>query len=101
MNGYIKYFEKGGKNIIKNDEVWEKYEGIWDIIKNKPRIKFHSKPIYEKKYLKAKIRELDGDIKTNFLGNGLPKENTYYTCIACITIDSVIKKKKKIIHKFI
>ena len=30
-------------------------------------------------------------IKTNFLGNGTPKENMHYTCIACITIDSVMK----------
>ena len=31
MNGYIKYFENGGKNmsfLIKNSEVWEKYEEI-------------------------------------------------------------------------
>ena len=52
MNGYIKYFENGGKNmsfLIKNDEVWGKYEDIWDVIKNKLGIKFHSKPIYEKK----------------------------------------------------
>ena len=55
----------------------------------------------KKKYLKAKIREFDSDIKINFLSNGLPKENTYYTCIACITIDSVIKINKKIIRKFI
>ena len=34
-------------------------------------------------------------MKTNFLGNGLPKENVYYTCIACVTIDSVIKMNKK------
>ena len=98
MNGYIKYFENDGKNmsfLIKNDEVWEKYEDIWDVIKNKPGIKFHSEPIYEKKYLKAKIREFDGDIKTNFLGNGLPKENIYYACIACIIIDSVMKMNKK------
>ena len=35
-------------------------------------------------------------IKTNFLGDEVPKENKHYTCIACITIDSVkgIKKKK-------
>ena len=79
MNGYIKYFENGGKNmsfLIKNDEVWEKYEDIWDVIKNKLGIKFHSGPIYEKHYLKAKIREFDCDIKTNFLSNGLPKENS-------------------------
>ena len=28
MNGYIKYFENGGKSmsfLIKNDEVWQKY----------------------------------------------------------------------------
>ena len=39
MSGYIKYFEKtGGKNmsfLIEDDEVWEKSEKIWDVIKNK------------------------------------------------------------------
>ena len=53
MNAYIKYFENGGKNIsflIKDNEVWEKYEQIWDVMKNKLSIKFHSKPIYDKKY---------------------------------------------------
>ena len=81
MNGYIKYLEIGGKNmsfLIKNNEVWEKYEEVWNVIKNKLGIKFHSEPIYENKYLKAKAREFDVDIKTNFLSNGLPKENTYY-----------------------
>ena len=48
-----------------------------------------------KKYLKVKVKEFGGNIKTNFLGNGLPKENTNYTCIACITIDSVWKINKK------
>ena len=42
--------------LIKDDKVWEKYEQIWDVIKNKLGIKFHSKPIYEQKYLKAKVR---------------------------------------------
>ena len=56
MNGYIEYFENGWKNmsfLIKNNEVWEKYEDIWDVIKNKQGIKFHSEPIYEKKILKS------------------------------------------------
>ena len=81
--------------LIKNDEVWQKYEDIWEVIKNKQGIKFLSQPIYENKYLKAKVREFNGDIKTNFLGNGLPKENMYYACIACITVDSVLKMNKK------
>ena len=51
MSRRMKYFENGGKNmsfLIKIDEVWEKYEEIWDVIKNKLGIKFHSEPIYEK-----------------------------------------------------
>ena len=98
MSGYIKYFENGGKNMsffIKDDEVWEKYEQIWDLIKNTLGIKFHSKPVYEKTYLKAKLREFDGVIKTNFWGNDMPKQNMHYTCIACITIDSVMKMDKR------
>ena len=34
-------------------------------------------------------------IKTNFLGDEVPKENEHYTCIACITIDSVRRMEKK------
>ena len=64
--------------------------GIWNL-----KIKFHSLPVYDKKYLKTKVREYDGVIKTNFLGNDVPKENMHYTCIACITIDSVMKMEKK------
>ena len=41
------------------------------------------------------VREFDGLIKTNFLGNEVPKENMHYTCIACITIDSVMRMNKK------
>ena len=77
------------------DEVWKKYDKIWDAIKNKLGIKFHSEPVYEYKYLKAKVREFDGVIKTNVLGNDMPKENMHYTCIACITIDSVLTIDKK------
>ena len=40
-------------------------------------------------------------IKTNFLGNNISKENMHYTCIACITIDSLLTTDKKIVHKFI
>ena len=98
MNGYIKYFENGGKNMsfmIKDNNVLNKYNEIRNVIKNKIVIKFHSESIYDQTYIKAKVREFDGAIKTNFLGNGVPKENIYYTCIACISIDSVMRTDKK------
>ena len=104
MSGYINYFENGSKDmsfLIKDDEVWDKYGKIWDVIKDKLGIKFHREPVYEYKYFKAKVREFDGVIKTKFLYNGMPKENMYYSCIAFTTIDSVTNFNKKIIRKFI
>ena len=62
--------------LIKDDEVWDKYDKIWDVIKGKLGIELHSEPVYEYKCLKAKVREFDGVIKTSFLGNDSKK-----TCI--------------------
>ena len=93
-----KIFENGGKNmsfVIKDDYVLDKYNEIWDKIKEKLNIKFHSMPVYDEKYIKAKVREFNGAIKTNFLGDKIPKESMHYTCIACITIDSVMRMEKK------
>ena len=98
MSRYKKYFENGGKNmssLLKMIKCGDKYDKIWDMIKVKLDINFHNEPVYESRYLKAKVREFDGVIKTNFLGNDMPKENMHYTCIACITIDSVLKIDKK------
>ena len=98
MSGSIKYFENGGKNMsfmVKNPNVLDEYNEIWDKIKEKLNIKFHGMPVYDETYIKAKVRKFDGVIKTNFLGDEVPKENIYYTCIACITIDSVMRMEKK------
>ena len=81
--------------IVKDEDIIDKYNEIWDRIKEKLNIKFHSMPVYDQTYIKAKVREFDGKIKTNILGDGVPKENMHYTCIACITIDSVMRMDKK------
>ena len=44
MTGYLKYFESGGKNmsfVIKDDDVLDKYNEIWDKIKEILSTKFH------------------------------------------------------------
>ena len=101
MNTYIKCFKNSGKNmsfIIKDDDILDKYNEIWDKIKETLNIKFHSMPVYDEKYIKAKVRQFNGVMKTNFLGDEIPKGNVHYTCIVCITIG---KWKERIIHKFI
>ena len=53
----MKYFENRGKNmsfIIKDDSILVKYNEIWNKIKKTISIKFHSMPVYDEKYIKAK-----------------------------------------------
>ena len=98
MSGYMKYFENSRRKmsfVIKDDGVLDKFNEIWDKIKEKLNIKFHSMPIYDEKYIKAKVREFNGVIKANFLGDEIPKENVHQTDIACIAIDSVTRMEKK------
>ena len=80
--------------LIKDDDVLDKYNKICDKIKNKLNIKFHSIPVYDETYIKAKVREFNGVFKTNFSVDKVPKGNMHYTCTACITIDSVMGMEK-------
>ena len=87
--------------MVKDDIVLDKYNKILDKIKEKLDIKFHSKPVYGGTYIKVKVKEFDGAIKTNFLGNEIPREKMGYTCITCIIIDSFMRMDKKTIRRFI
>ena len=98
MNGYMEYFDNGGKNmsfVIEDDIVLIKYNEIWNKIKKTIGIKFHSKRFYDKKYVKAKVKTFNGAVKTILWGNKITKEGINYTCIAAINIDSVMKMDKK------
>ena len=52
LSGYINYFENGFKNVsfvMKNEDVLDKYNEIWDKINNKLNIEFHSMPADDEK----------------------------------------------------
>ena len=93
--------------VINNGGLLEKYNEIWNKTKNTLNIKFHSMPVYDEKYLKAKVRKFNGVIKINFLVDEITKQKVHYACIACITTDSVMKmkkikdKNKRIIRRFL
>ena len=60
MSGYIKYFENGGKNMsfmIEDDSALVKYTEIWNNIKKTLNIEFHTMPVYDEKYIRAKEKE--------------------------------------------
>ena len=50
---------------IKDDIILVKYE-IWKKIKKALDIKFHSKPAYDEKYIKAKVKTFSGVVNSFF-----------------------------------
>ena len=59
ISGYIRYFKDGGKNMsfkIENEDVYLKYNEIWNRIKSILNVKFYSQPIYNDKYIKTKVK---------------------------------------------
>ena len=98
ISGYIKYFENGGKNMsfkIKDEDVYLKYNEIWNKIKSIQNVKFHSQPIYDDKYIKTKVKTFNNSINTLFSGDEIPEERINYVCISAIRIDSVLRRDKK------
>ena len=98
MSEYMKYFKNSGKSmsfVTKDDDVLVKYNKIWNKVKKDLNIKLHGMPFYDGKYMKVKVREFNGVIKTKILDDEMPKENVHYACVSCITIDSVMRMEKK------
>ena len=52
--------------MIKDEELLEKYNEIWEKVKNRIKKEFDSEPVYNEKYLKAKIKSYHRKINTNF-----------------------------------
>ena len=88
---------------IEDDSVYLKYNEIWNKIKEMlGGLKLYSEPIYDDSYIKTKVKAFSDMIKTLLDGNKIPKERVEYACITCIiSVDSVLKVDKNIIHKFI
>ena len=98
MNGYIKYFDDGRKNIsfVTDDEkVYEKYDEIWNLVKSLLKLKFAASPIRNDKYILAKLNIFKKKNLTTFNNNIVPIEKNHYICSPAIDIDSVLKIDKK------
>ena len=98
MNGYIKYFDDGGKNmsfVTDDEKVYEKYDEIWNVVKGLLKLKFSASLIRNDKYILAKLKIFRKKNLTTFNNNIVPIEKNHYNCIPAIDIDSVLKIDKK------
>ena len=99
MDGYIKYFDNGGKNmtlVTDNEKVYDKYNEIWEVIRKLLKAKFAVNPVRDDKYIIAKLKIFN---KINRITidnkNNIPIERSHYICILAIDIDSVLKIDNK------
>ena len=63
-------------------------------VKNSTKEEFDSKPVYNEKSLKAKIKSYNGKINTNSHTNKIPREGSQCICLSVILIDSVFRTGK-------
>ena len=86
MNGYIKYFDDGGKNmsfVTDDEKVYEKYDKIWNVVKGLLKLKFAASPIRNDKYILAKLKIFKKKNLTTVNNNNivpLEKKLHLYSC---------------------
>ena len=77
--------------LIKDDDLLEKYKTIWDKVSADIKKGSDSDPVYNKEFLKTKIKSL-GDEVTDFYDIKIPKVDSDYTFLAVISLNSALKK---------
>ena len=78
MNGYIKYFNDGGRNMSFIGDDKDVYA------------------IRDDKYVCCKLNIFGGVVWSIFSDNVVPMEKQCYLCIAASDVDSVLKVGKKV-----
>ena len=81
-SGYIKNFDNDGKNmsfVTDDEQVYEKYNEIWEVIRKLLKVKLTVNPIRDDKYIIAKLKIFNGTNRTTFTNNIVPiKKNILY-----------------------
>ena len=98
MNRYIKYFDDGGKNmsfVMDDEEFYEKYNEICEVVRKILKLKFTVGPVRDDKYIIAKLKIFNGTNRTTFTDNVIPFEKNHYNCIPATDIDSVLRIDNK------
>ena len=77
--------------LIEDDDLLEKYHTICDKVSADIKKEFDSKPVYNKIFLKTKIKSHGNEV-TDFYDKENPKVDSNHACLAVINLDSAIKK---------
>ena len=93
-SAYVKSYDGQSKWIYfltEDVDLMEKYNTILDKVNAGIKKEFDSKPVYNKKILKTKIKSY-GDEATDFHSKEIPKVDSNHTCFLVISLDSPLNK---------
>ena len=106
MSGYVQTFtveNKINKLIsvsIDNEKLLEKYRAIWTKIENLKTIELDALPVYDKKYLKTKIRTSDDKVYTNFRDLNVPEDDINVNILKSFLLILYLYTTRKTISKY-
>ena len=79
--------------LIEDDDLLGKYNTICNKVSADIKKEFDSKPVYNEKFLKTKVKSHGNEV-ADFYNKETPKMDSDHTCLAVISLDSVLKKDK-------
>ena len=82
--------------VTDDEKVYEKYNEIWEVIRNLLKVDFSVNPVRDDIYLVAKLKIFNKINETTFTNNAIPMEKNNYISIPAIDIDSVLKIDKRL-----
>ena len=94
MSRYVKTFKVEDKNnklmsfLINGEKLLEKYKAICSKIEDLKNIKLNALPVYDDRYVKAKIRIYGDKVYANFHGLNVPEDDIECESFTVISIDS-------------
>ena len=98
MSRYVKTFKVEDKNnklmsfLINGEKLLEKYKAICSKIEDLKNIKLNALPVYDDRYVKAKIRIYGDKVYANFHGLNVPEDDIECESFTVISIDSCMWK---------
>ena len=91
---------------MKDGELLQKYNEIWEKVKNSLKKEFDSEPVYDEQFLKAKIKSYNGKIDTHFHDNKIQNKDFQFICLSLSvslkyfqTNVNILFKKKRFLSK--
>ena len=91
-SAYVKSYDGQTKwmcFLSEDDDLLKKYNNIWDKVSADIKKEFDSEPVYNKKFLKTKMKSY-GDESTGFHDKEIPKAGFDHISLAVITINSLL-----------